>query len=89
MRHSHLQPSELRDPGDNLVVRVNDLASYPGETEDTMIGFKKIGCTGLKEFRATQDKIICMSHSNHYIMKCLKDAHQKCDLKNTYVFQCD
>lgn len=28
---SYLQPSELRDPGNNLVIRVNDLASYPGE----------------------------------------------------------
>lgn len=28
---SYLQPSQLRDPGNNLVVWVNDLASYPGE----------------------------------------------------------
>lgn len=37
---SYLQPSELRDPGNNLVVRVNDLASYPGEKDKT-IGLKK------------------------------------------------
>lgn len=62
----YLQPSELRDPGNNLVVRVNDLASYPGEKRQND-GLKKkdIMFSNTSEQHRGRIIYIVVSHSNH------------------------
>lgn len=65
-RNCYLQPSELRDPGNNLVVRVNDLASYPGaKRQNDGLKKKDIMFSNTSEQRRGRIIYIVVSHSNH------------------------